>query len=287
MKRILLFLLIALLACSPAFAGEIKPYNNTDPLPFAEDESLMKVYFLAIGTCDSFLITCGDETMLIDAGTANASRYVLAYLNALGITRINYAVNTHPHDDHIDGFNDIFAKVEVDKFFICFPKNATENMERALRSARKNNVEVVTIDEEYDLSFGGNTIKLYRDKQYSNINYRSLAMRVEYGDCSVFFAADLSRRVLKNMSAKYGDTLKSDILKMPHHGITIPTYEFLQNVDPQVCIITNGNNRQAKETVDLLKKWKYPRLFTLRNLYEFVTNGEYWTCRHLYTNPKI
>ncbi len=285
MKRIFSLILILLLACSPALAGEVKAYNNTDPLPFSEDEELMKIYFLAIGSCDSFLIVCGDETMLIDAGTLSASKYVLSQLKALGITRINHAVNTHPHDDHIDGFNAVFEGIPVDKFYICYSQSANENMARALRTARKHNIEIVTIDDEYDLSFGGNTIKLFRDYQYSGINHRSLAMRVEYGDCSIFFAADLTRRAVKNLTADYGDELKSDILKMPHHGVTVPTYEFMKSVDPQVCVITNGDNRQASETVALLKKWKYARLFTLRNQYEFITNGEYWTCRHTYTNP--
>lgn len=279
MKKTLICLFIALCLCVPAQAADIMKLKVEDPQPFAEDEELMKVYFFRIQAQDSILIMCGGETMLVDGGTYDSGKVILKYLEYLGVDHIDYAVNTHPHDDHIDGFTWLMSNIPISQLLVCFPLNYNEQMERAVRNARANNVEIKSFGDKDDISFGGLTIRLYQDKKTTNTNYCSMVMHVSYKDSSVLLLADIGRPVHKRLYDACGSLLKSDIVKLPHHGTSVPGKEMLLAADPVVCVITNGNNRKVAETVKTVKSWKYPILFTIEGNIEFVTNGEYWTCK--------
>ena len=110
--------------------------------PFGEDVETMRVIVMGIGAKDSFLIQCGGENMLIDSGTYSAAAKVYERLVALGVDHLDYAVNTHPHDDHIDGFNYLYEKgVKIDKFYTAFPLNYDEHQRRAISTARAHGTD--------------------------------------------------------------------------------------------------------------------------------------------------
>ncbi len=81
---------------------------------------ILKVTFLDVGQGDAaFLEFPNGKNMLIDAGSA--SRYwnygektVLPFLQSEGITRINYLVGSHAHNDHIGGFPHLLENLTVD-----------------------------------------------------------------------------------------------------------------------------------------------------------------------------
>jgi len=283
MKKLLSLFLLILLMIPAAYAGEVRQIPVSAEQPFAEDEALMKVYFFKVRAQDSFLIVCGGETMLIDAGVKSSGPVVAEYLRTLGIERIDYAVNTHPHDDHIDGFVPLMDEIEIGKFFVCFPHDENTHMINALAAAERHGIEVIDIDENTDLSFGGCTIRLYQDKQTDNVNGQSLVMHVSFGGCSAVFTADIGRAVHERLTAAWGDSLKCDIFKLPHHGLYNPKKIMVTTADPEVCIMTNGNNKDTGDAVRMVNSWKYPVLHTTHGNIECVTNGEYWTLKHYKT----
>ncbi|TNJ63515.1 MBL fold metallo-hydrolase [Paenibacillus hemerocallicola] len=68
---------------------------------------------------DSIVVQSPDgKTMLIDAGTPAVGPQVVTYLDRLGIDKIDIAVNTHPHPDHIGGFESVFRAKTVDLFYL-------------------------------------------------------------------------------------------------------------------------------------------------------------------------
>ena len=77
-----------------------------------------------------------------------------------------------------------------------------------------------------------------------------------------------------------GELLKCDLFKLPHHGLYKPKKVMVTTADPQITIMTNGNNNSTGEAVRLVKSWKYPVLHTTHGTIECVTNGEYWTLKH-------
>ena len=279
MKKIIAALLILFLLVPSALAGEIKYLQNTTPQPFAAEEPLMQIYFFKVRAQDSFLVICGGETMLIDAGLYESGPVIAEYLRYLGIERIDYAVNTHPHDDHIDGFVSLMDEIEIGQLYVCFPLDVNEHMEAAVQKAYEKGVEVVSFNDQSDLSFGGNVIRLYQDKETDNMNHCSMVMHISYGECSALFTADIGRHVHERLAESWGSSLKTDILKLPHHGIYTPKKIMVTTADPEICIITNGHNESTDETVRYVESWDYDILFTPHGTLECMTNGEYWTMK--------
>ena len=271
-------LLIALFILIPsALAGEIKPLVYGDEQPFSPDEEVMKVYFFQVRAQDATLIVAGGETMLVDAGHFESGPYIAQYLRDLGITRIDYAVNSHPHDDHINGFISLMDEIEIGAFYVCFPRYVNQEMINAISAAEKHNIPVVVYDENTDLSFGGNKIRLYQNLEINNMNANSMVMHVSFGECSTVLTGDINRTVHTRLAEDWGENLKCDIFKLPHHGLYTPKKIMITTADPEICVLTNGDNKQTNETVRFVSSWKYPIIHTPHGTIEYTTNGEYWT----------
>ena len=65
----------------------------------------MTVHYLDVGQGDCVLVSCDGESMLIDAGDNNQGTKIQNYLRKQGVTKLKYAVGTHPDADHIGGLD--------------------------------------------------------------------------------------------------------------------------------------------------------------------------------------
>ena len=86
----------------------------------------LRVYCLDVGQGDSILVVSENKTMLIDASTNQMGSRVVKYLNDLGISKIDYLVGTHPHEDHIGGLDDVIKNFEIGKIYM--PKQQTNTV---------------------------------------------------------------------------------------------------------------------------------------------------------------
>ena len=71
------------------------------------------------------------------------------------------------------------------------------------------------------------------------------------------------------------ETLKADIVKAPHHGITPMVVEFLEAASPQAVLITNDYNRVDKGRVQLESRG-IPAYYSGEGTVVFETDGEDW-----------
>lgn len=76
---------------------------------------------------------------------------------------------------------------------------------------------------------------------------------------SILFTGDIEAKAEEKLVSKYGDKLKSDILKVAHHGAeTSSSNAFLEAVAPKIALIGVGKNNSyghpAESTVKNLKK---------------------------------
>ena len=277
MRKLFCLLLVLLLCGTACLAEETAAPEKVESLPFAKNTPLMQVTFFKIGVEDSILIQCGGETMLIDCGILPSGQEVVDYLLERGITRIDYAVNTHPHDDHINGFRTLFEKIEVEQFMVCYPLDFNAEMIAAIKSAEANGVPVVEFTENDDLSFGGNIITLYQDPTSKNTNSRSMASHVRFGDCSIMLTADVGAATLESFAKEAGEAIKAQILKLAHHGIDTPNKFFFETVAPEICVLTNyRTSERVQNTLSFLNRHKTPLLSIYQGNIDFYTDGKIW-----------
>ena len=74
-----------------------------------------------------------------------------------------------------------------------------------------------------------------------NLNNTSIAIRIQHGEVSFFFAGDAEKDAEGEMVRQYGGFLRSTLLKTGHHGSeTSSSQEFLEVVRPGYAVISVG-----------------------------------------------
>jgi len=222
------------------------------------------VHYIDVGQADSILIQVNNKNLLIDGGNKDDGEKIIKYLKAQGVTRLDYVIATHPHEDHIGGMASIIKKFELTKFYA--PKKLTntatfENMVLALKNKKLKINEAKPGDS---LNLGKNVtcqILAPNSSDYGdNLNNYSVVVKLTYGNTKFLFTGDAQKQSEKELLAK-GYDLASDVLKVGHHGSSSSsTKEFLDKVQPKIAVISCGKNNDYghphKEILDELKKRK-------------------------------
>ncbi len=206
-----------------------------------------KVIFFDVGQGDASLIVGeSGETILIDGGDS----YPLLRENLIerGITRIDLLVMSHPHDDHIGAFPGLVDDYSVGLFIGPDRDFSLKNHDDLIDLLAERGIEVKETErgDEILLSNGLKVSVLSPPKSdYSESldpNIDSLVIKVSLGETEILFTGDIDEEVEKGM-LKLGLDLKSDILKVAHHGSkNSSSYDFLDEVDPKIAVISVGAN---------------------------------------------
>jgi len=280
LKRFLLLLLVlCLLLPSSAFSQDApvqRVFKKEDAQPFGEDEDLLHFYVCPLLGADSMILMQGDEVMMVDMGKANQYETIKSVLNDLGVTRIKYAFNTHPHDDHLGSMKYLVNDFIFDTFMTAFPDNYSGEsiiQVSTLKVINEKGIPVEKVDDGYTFTLGNAKLTVLRQDKYKNPNPQSCMLMVEFGECKMLLTAD----VIGSAQQLFADTkdLKADVLKFPHHGLNKVIADFLTDISPEYTVFTHGyaNTKDAQKQLDKAGIW-YD--FATWGLIHLSTNGEYW-----------
>ncbi|MGN0460278.1 MAG: ComEC/Rec2 family competence protein [Ruminococcus sp.] len=214
--------------------------------------------YIDVGQGDSIFIRCKGESMLIDAGENDCGDTVSDYIKSTGTTKLKYAVGTHPHSDHIGGMDTVMEEIPAD-YFICPEIDYdTKTWNDVLDVVEDNDTELIYAQRGNSYTLGSATFTILspgKNSIYSNCNNYSVVIRAEYGKTSFLFTGD-GEKVVEDEMINNGCNLKSDVLKVGHHGSTSSTTKaFLEKVCPDYAVISCGkDNRYGHPHEETLKK---------------------------------
>ena len=186
--------------------------------------------FFNIGNADSSLIiTPNGKKILIDCGTSglrkgiDVGKNVIApYLLKSGIDNIDYVFITHEHEDHLGGLYSLSKRIKIKNLFASkFVAGKFIGLENAMPIMAG---DVINISDD---------IKIYvispsSDVFYSDINSKSLVLKIVYGQNSILYCADIDSDTENKILNSFD--VKCDVLKIAHHGsITSSSDLFLKN----------------------------------------------------------
>ena len=234
----------------------INDIKNTNTI---ENEAViagnLRVYYLDVGQADSILVIDKEKTMLIDAGTNEEGQTVVNFLKDKGITRIDYLVGTHPHEDHIGGLDDVIDNFDIGTIYMPKMQTTTKTFEDVLDSIANKNLQVTTpvVGDTFNLIDAKCTIMAVDTQDTEdNLNLSSIVIRMTYGGNSFLFMGDAEAEVEEARSWQ-----PADVLKVGHHGSkTSSSQNFIYQVMPSIAIIQvgkdNSYNLPNQETIDKL-----------------------------------
>ena len=250
-------LLIALLTALGVFFGP-KLLKDEPAAPVSGDE--VQFHFIDVGQGDAALIRTASGDILIDAGTNSSEDELKAYLDKMGVTDIEYAVFTHPHEDHIGGADMVLKNYNVKRVVLPNATSNTKTFTLMMDAIEAENCEVIEAKPDKTFKVGELTCTMLApiSTAYTETNNYSVVIRAEYGETSVMFTGDAEIDSEDEMIERYRLTgkLDCDILKAGHHGSdTSSGQDFLNAVSPTYAVISvgEGNTYDHPKQVTLTK----------------------------------
>ena len=221
----------------------------------------MNVHFIDVGQGDSILIQVNSKNLLIDSGPSASKDKLVKYLNSLKISKLDYIIATHPHEDHIGNMSYIIDNFEVLNFYAPKVNSNTKAFETMVESLVIKNLKIKVLKPNIkSIDLGENTkVDVFSpiSNEYENLNNFSSIIKISYGTTSFLFTGD-SEELSENEVLTQGYDLKSDVLKVGHHGSSSSTSKrFLDAVDPYIAVISVGkDNSYGHPSQEVLSRLK-------------------------------
>ncbi len=209
-----------------------------------ENEKL-NIIFFDVGQADAALIISNGQTMLIDSGNSKDGEALINGIVALNISKIDYLIGTHIHEDHIGSMNKIVDSFEIGKIYLPYNTTSTSSYyEKLLTSISKKelSIEEAVVDDEFKVGNANCKIMSVDNNEPENQNLASIVIQMEYGDLKYLFMGDSEE---ENEEARTWEDI--DVLKVGHHGSnTSSSEEFLNQVLPEISVISVGEGNSYK-----------------------------------------
>lgn len=251
--KVIYGLVVAIFIIATALFGEKINSNET----FAYGESVV-VRYLDVGQADSILVQSEGINMLIDAGTNSSGQTVVKDLEDLGVTKIDYLIGTHPHEDHIGGMDDVIKNFDIGIIYMPKIQTNTKTFEDVLDAVSEKSLKITSPKKGDEFEVGGARCEIMTDgiEDTSNLNLSSIVIRMTYGTQSFLFMGDAEK---ENEETRQWP--QTTVLKVGHHGSsTSSSTQFLNEVQPQISVISVGKDNKyghpTKTTINKLEKIK-------------------------------
>jgi beta-lactamase superfamily II metal-dependent hydrolase len=210
---------------------------------------------------DAILIQSPDgETMLIDAGMVATGQALDSYLIQLNVNKLDYAVATHPHHDHIGGYQTLIKSKQIDVLMMLDLPHTTETYKTFQNLLKENLINTQYVQAGDRLTLGSEVEVEILQPSFSalenarnemelstaEMNNLSLVIKVTYRNNSFLFTGDIYKKQEKKLIKQYKEQLDVDLLHAPHHGdSTSSSQAFINAVSPRYTMIS-ANNLQSK-----------------------------------------
>ena len=245
---------------------------------------ILTVAFLDVGQGDAVFIEAPNgRQVLIDGGPNKKVLRELSKLMPFYDRSIDIVIATHPDSDHVGGLSDVLARFDVDYIFEpgavgksgAWKAFAKVSKEKGIQKIIARRGMTIVLDTGVFLTI------LFPDRDVSDVasNDASIIAQLVYGDTEFLFTGDAPKKIEKYVAALDGKYLKSDVLKVGHHGSKTSTSKiFLGFASPLYAVISAGrDNRYGhphEEVLDTLAEFEIEIVSTYKNgTLVFQTDG--------------
>ncbi len=239
------------------------------------------IVFVDVGQGDCMHIkTAGGKNYLIDGGGKidyNLGKKTLRpYLLKNGVRQLDGVFVTHLHTDHYKGAAELCREGMVKKLFLY--EGNRDMKDRICRETGMNSENLIFLSAGQTVLLGnessaerveviwpespeksGNAASSKQgNKQNSeegekDENKTSLILKIHAGNMSLLATGDIDAACEDGLAAKYRSNLKTDLLKVAHHGSRYSWSDaFAEYTDPQAAVFQVGKNNYGHPNDEII-----------------------------------
>lgn len=226
----------------------------TDAKMRAPDPNTLEIHAIPVGQGDATWVRLpGGRSMLIDAGgvgygpSKTGTKYVLPYLRAHGVGKVDILVATHGHADHANGITELVPLLSPKQVW-AGDHDLERTVDRALYdAAQEHGVPYIQPHRGWrEVQIGPTRIEILPMGHTESINDGSVVLRICYADFCAMMTGD-AEQDRERFLVQQHRSLRAQYLKVGHHGSNTSTTEaFLARVRPQVAVIELGRDNQFR-----------------------------------------
>ncbi|MBA3071197.1 MAG: DNA internalization-related competence protein ComEC/Rec2, partial [Nitrospirae bacterium] len=221
------------------------------------------ITYLDIGQGDGAVVELPDKKVVV-MDTGRSGREAAAFLKYLGREKIDALILSHADSDHAGGIDYLKARFKVKEMWdsgrIIYPEgNSTGIVRRILErgdviEGREYKIYVLHPYKEFYTMSGDSD---------NGGNNSSLVLKIEGSKKSFLFTGDIEEEAEED-KIHLGKWLKSDVIKVPHHGGRASAYQFFFDaVSPEIAVISAGRDNAFghphQDTLEMLEGAKIYR----------------------------
>ncbi len=221
----------------------------------------LTVTFFDVGQGDAIHVATPDGyELLIDGGPTAAVLRELSRNRSFFDHDIDVVVATHPDSDHIAGLVDVFERYVVDYIVESGAQSDTATAAAFDDAARTEGARRILAKAGQIIQLGASTtVQILSPRGNTSeweTNTASVVVRVVYGDTAFMLTGDAPTSIEEYLVRSYGQQLRSDVLKLGHHGSKTSSSEvFLEAVHPVYAIVSAGvDNRYGHPHQEVLDR---------------------------------
>lgn len=252
-----------------ALAAALLAFGLWTPLLDAWAAPRLTLVFLDVGQGDAvFIRTPEGVTALVDGGGSPypsgepdrdpGENVIVPYLRYAGVGVVDVVVNTHPHEDHLQGLLAVLARrrppLVVDGGG-SGPGPSWAEYQRLVGElapvrwiARAGDVIRLGRDVRLEVLHPGAPMSGTR----SDLNNNSLVLRLVYGETAALLTGDVEAEAQLAL-LRQGADVRADVVKVPHHGSRWALVSaFYEAVGARVAVITVGRNNYGHPSEEVI-----------------------------------
>lgn len=255
----------------PSWSSVISEYlESVQPQVLDLSGTDIAVHVIDVGQGDCTLVQSEGVNIMIDAGENGKGKQVAAYLEKLGVEKLDWFIATHPHSDHIGGMDEILELVGADNVMMTYTSPQREPVKEsyyqsALNALEESGAAVVYADagDVYELgSLKMEVLHPVYGTDFEDLNDSSVCLRISSGGVSLLTCGDISYEVEEEL-LQNGAEVDSTIYIANHHGSALSNdEEFIAAASPDYaafsCSKDNSYGHPHKSVLDIMKKMNIP-----------------------------
>lgn len=249
------------------------------PDVYGQTNGKLQMHFIDVGQADAaVLISPKGEIVMFDSGVSGHCTLPILYLEQIGITKIDYHIASHYHDDHIGCTTDILDRFPLQK--AAYDRGSTYSTQSYNKyiTAIGNKRKTAAVGEKIILdSAEANPVSIEfiaangAGVSTTNENDLSVVAVVRFGALDLLMGGDLSG--FKDSSYEDIETLiaksvgQVEVYKVHHHGSAYSSNAYwLSIIKPKIGVISAGNGNS----------YNHPTLACLNRIHAAGVKT-YWT----------